>query len=84
MSHIDQVVVSKVIKDNYWEIEAEDFTEGDFERLDVGYGVGIGIAATSRQGIPSFVEYSLTSLPRRRETICCNCDMQRTTNGQWF
>lgn len=61
MSHIDQVVVSKVIKDNYWEIEAEDFTEGDFERLDVGYGVGIGIAATSRQGSPSFVEYLLTS-----------------------
>ena len=57
MSHIDQVVVSKVIKDNNWEIEAEEFTEGDFERLDVGYGVGIGIAATSRQGIPSFVEY---------------------------
>lgn len=61
MSHIDQIAVSKVIKDDYWEVEAEEFTEGDFERLDAGYGLGIGIAATSRQGKPSFVEYLLQS-----------------------
>jgi hypothetical protein len=61
MSHIDQIAVSKVIEDSFWEVEAEDFTEGDFERLDAGYGAGVGIAATSRQGGPSFVEYLLDS-----------------------
>lgn len=61
MSHVDQIAISKVIKDDYWEVEAEEFAEGDFERLDVGYGAEIGIAATSRQGSPSFVEYQLNS-----------------------
>ena len=61
MSHIDQIAVSKVIKDRFWEMEAEDFTDGDFVKLDVGYGAEIGIAATSRQRSLSFVEYLLDS-----------------------